>query len=89
MELRNRKEPGAHDRLALAPVIPLTVKAPQPRAPSARRPLKLPADTFFTRVLAGSLLISLPLMASLGALMYSQGLQSSTVEAEVQTEAVA
>ena len=89
MQVRHRKEPGDGDRLTLAPVIPLTVKVPKPSTPAAGRPLKSRADTFFTRVLAGSLLISLPLMASLGALMYSQGLQSSTVEAEVKTEAVA
>jgi methyl-accepting chemotaxis protein len=49
----------------------------------------LAVDTFFARVLAGSLLISLPLMASLGVLMYSEGLQASTHEAKVQTEASA
>ena len=89
MELRKRKEPVDGDRLAIAPVIPLTVKVRQTWTPEVHRPARFRADTFFTRVLAGSLLISLPLMAGLGALMYSQGLQSSTVEAEVKSESVA
>jgi methyl-accepting chemotaxis protein len=89
VQLRNPKEPADGERLALAPVIPLTVRVRQTWTPAIRHPARFRADTFFTRVLAGSLLISLPLMACLGALMYSQGLQSSTVEAEVQTEAVA
>ena len=89
MELRKPKEPGDHDRPTLAPVIPLSIRAAGPPKLAARRPSGRWADTFFTRVLAGSLLISLPLMASLGALMYSQGLQSSTHEARVQTQASA
>jgi len=89
MELRERSESGVNDLLTLAPVIPLSVKAAHPARPVARPPSRLPADTFFTRVLAGSLLISLPLMASLGVLMYSQGLQSSAQEARLQTRASA
>ena len=97
MELRKRSGQGVNDLPTLAPVIPLSVRAAHPvsvRAahparPVARRPSRLPADTFFTRVLAGSLLISLPLMASLGVLMYSQGLQSSAQEARLQTRASA
>ena len=86
MELRKRKEPGEP---TLAPVIPLRVKAARPEPPPPRTPSGLPADTFFTRVLAGSLLISLPLMAILGGLMYAQGLQSSAQEARLQTQASA
>ncbi|HVC78729.1 MAG TPA: methyl-accepting chemotaxis protein [Candidatus Micrarchaeaceae archaeon] len=86
MELRKRKEP---DEPTLAPVIPLSVKAPRADAPPPRTSSGLRADTFFTRVLAGSLLISLPLMAILGALMYAQGLQSSAQEASLQTQASA
>jgi len=78
-----------NDLLRLARVIPLSVKTAQTARPVARRPSRLPADTFFTRVLAGSLLISLPLMASLGVLMYSQGLQSSAQEASLRTRASA
>jgi methyl-accepting chemotaxis protein len=46
-------------------------------------------DTFFARVLAGSLLISLPAMVILGALMFAQELQSSTDAANVLAEATA
>ena len=89
MELRKGNEPGRNDQLTLAPVIPLSVKVANPPRLAERRPSGRPADTFFTRVLAGSLLISLPLMASLGALMYAQGLQSSTTEATVEAQASA
>jgi methyl-accepting chemotaxis protein len=89
VELRKGKEPGQLDRPILAPVIPLSVKVSSPPRLAERRPSRRPADTFFTRVLAGSLLISLPLMASLGALMYAQGLQSSAHEATLQAEASA
>jgi methyl-accepting chemotaxis protein len=44
---------------------------------SAHRPW-LSVDTFYSRVLAGSLLISLPAMVILGVLMFGQELQSST-----------
>ncbi|HXC79096.1 MAG TPA: methyl-accepting chemotaxis protein [Candidatus Acidoferrum sp.] len=86
MELRKPKAPDAP---TLAPVIPLSVRAAWPDAPPPRTRAGLPADTFFTRVLAGSLLISLPLMAILGVLMYAQGLQSSAQEAGLQTQASA
>jgi methyl-accepting chemotaxis protein len=89
VELRKRSEQRVNDLITLAPVIPLSVKAAHPARPLARRPSRRPADTFFTRVLAGSLLISLPLMVSLGILMYSQGLQSSAQEARLQTRASA
>ena len=88
MEHRKQNEPGAEVRLSLAPVIPLSVKAAYPARLAARR-VRRPVDTFFNRVLAGSLLISLPLMASLGFLMYSQGLLSSAREARLQTQATA
>jgi methyl-accepting chemotaxis protein len=86
VELRKRRD---QDRLSLAPVIPLSISAIQMPRLAPTRPSRRPADTFFTRVLAGSLLISLPLMASLGALMYAQGLQSSAREAGLQTQASA
>ena len=89
MELRKRKEPVAGGQPTLAPVIPLSVRAAYLQRPQARRPTGLRVDTFFARIVAGSLLIALPLMASLGVLMYSQGLQSSTHEAQVQTQATA
>jgi methyl-accepting chemotaxis protein len=86
VELRKRRD---QERLSLAPVIPLSISAIQMPRLAPTRPSRRPADTFFTRVLAGSLLISLPLMASLGALMYAQGLQSSAREAGLQTQASA
>jgi methyl-accepting chemotaxis protein len=56
-----------------------------PRAVPVRR--RIYVDTFFTRVLAGSLLISLPAMVILGVLMLAQGLRSSTDAATLQTRA--
>jgi methyl-accepting chemotaxis protein len=89
VELRKRKEPGGLSAPKLAPVIPLSVKTGRPMGPAPRTRRGLRGDTFFVRVLAGSLLISLPLMAILGVLMYSQGLQSSAHEARLQTQATA
>jgi methyl-accepting chemotaxis protein len=89
MELRKRREPPQPETPKLAPVIPLSIKATRPAGPTARKQSGFPADTFFTRVLAGSLLISLPLMVILGFLMYSQGLDSSAQEARLQTQASA
>jgi methyl-accepting chemotaxis protein len=70
-------------------VIPLTVNVAHPLVFTPRRRVGLPADTFFTRVLAASLLVSLPLMATMGILMYSQGLQSSEHEAKFEEQASA
>jgi methyl-accepting chemotaxis protein len=89
VELRKRGRPSERDRPTVAPIIPLSVRVARKPSVPASRPAGLRIDTFFSRVLAGSLLISLPLMASLGALMYSQGLQSSTTGAKVQAEATA
>jgi methyl-accepting chemotaxis protein len=89
VELRKRKEPGQSDAPTLAPVIPLSVKLVRPIGLVARKRPGLRADTFFTRVLAGSLLISLPLMAILGVLMYSQGLLSSEHQAKFEVQASA
>lgn len=89
MELRKRTEPPDQNALQLAPVIPISFKAVRTMGPVPRPRSRVPADTFFTRVLAASLLVSLPLMAILGFLMYGQGLQSSAAEAKVQTAAVA
>jgi methyl-accepting chemotaxis protein len=46
-------------------------------------------DTFFMRVLAGSLLVSLPVIAVLGFLMFSQGVQITTDAATARTQAAA
>lgn len=88
MEVRKRLKP-AKPAPKLAPVIPISVKAARPVGAPPRARSGFRGDTFFTRVLAGSLLISLPLMAILGVLMYSQGLQSSTQEARLQAQASA
>ncbi len=89
MELRKRTEPRDQNALQLAPVIPISVKAVRTMGPVPRPRSRVPADTFFMRVLAGSLLISLPLMAILGVLMYTQGLQSSEHEAKFEAQASA
>ena len=46
-------------------------------------------DSFFVRVLAGTLLISLPMGIVLGALVYIQGSQTNTDAAKAQAEMVA
>ena len=87
--MEHRKGKPEDDRLFLAPVIPLSVKAAYAPRLVERRPPGRPTDTFFTRVLAASLVVSLPLMAAMGILMYSQGLQSSTREAKFEAQASA
>ena len=46
-------------------------------------------DSFFARVLAGSLLVSLPVVAILGVLTFEQGLRTSTEAATARTQATA
>ncbi|HEY1161819.1 MAG TPA: methyl-accepting chemotaxis protein [Candidatus Dormibacteraeota bacterium] len=46
-------------------------------------------DSFFTRVLAGSLLVSLPVVAILGVITFEQGLSTSTDAATARTQATA
>jgi methyl-accepting chemotaxis protein len=75
--------------VVLAPVIPLKRKEAAVKARRSEPRGPFTADTFFTRVLAGSLLISLPAMVILGALMFAEGLQSSTTAAKLQTEGTA
>jgi methyl-accepting chemotaxis protein len=70
-------------------VIPLVVQKAHARGTTAHRPRRFSLDTFFTRVLAGSLLISLPAMVILSALMFAQELQSSTDAANVAAESTA
>jgi methyl-accepting chemotaxis protein len=62
------------------------VKQGRVRAIGAGRGRRNFFDTFFTRVLAGSLLISLPAMVIMGAVMFAESLQSSTRAANLQTE---
>jgi methyl-accepting chemotaxis protein len=73
----------------VAPVIPLALPVDQAGRAATRRPRQLSVDTFFTRVLAGSLLISLPAMVILAGLMFAQELQSSTDLANGRSEATA
>jgi methyl-accepting chemotaxis protein len=68
-------------------VLPLVGLKTGGRGATTRRPRRFSVDSFFTRVLAGSLLISLPAMVVLGALMFAQELQSSSNSANVQAEA--
>ena len=90
MELKKIRAQADHDQPSLARLLPLPVQAVDTAKGSAHRP-RLSMDTFFTRVLAGSLLISLPAMVILGALMFAQELQSSTdlANGRAQSTAVA
>jgi len=88
-ELRRSVAPAERDQPSLAAVIPLVVQKEHARVVPTRRPRRMSIDTFFTRVLAGSLLISLPAMVFLGALMFAQELKSSTDSAKVQAEGTA
>ena len=51
-----------------------------------RRPGWIAVDTFFARVLAGSLLISLPVMVILGLLMFAEVLQATTDSAKTRAK---
>ncbi len=89
MELRKLKPGAARDQPSLAPLIPMRVQQAPPRGAGTTRPRRLSLDTFFTRVVASSLLISLPAMVILAALMFAQELQSSTDLAYGRAEATA
>ena len=54
-----------------------------------RTPGHRPWDSFFARVLAGSLLVSLPVVAVLGLLTFDQGVKTSTDAATARTQATA
>jgi len=56
---------------------------------SIRRQPRTPWDSFFTRVLAGSLLVSLPVVAVLGFLTFQEGVQTSTDAATARGQATA
>jgi len=58
-------------------------------APSVRASGHRPWDSFFMRVLGGSLLVSLPVVAALGLLTFDQGVQISTDAATARTQATA
>jgi methyl-accepting chemotaxis protein len=89
VELRKINRQAARDQPSLAPLVPIPVQRVPAREISTRRPRRLSLDTFFMRVLAGSLLISLPAMVILAALMFAQELQSSTDLANGRAEATA
>jgi methyl-accepting chemotaxis protein len=61
----------------------------QPREVQAPVQARRSWDTFFLRVLAGSLLVSLPVIAILGLLMFAQGKQIATDAATARTQATA
>src|SRR5260370_7753900 len=78
MALRKVNAQVERDLPPPAPLIPIRVKKAPVRGVGARPRRRPSLDTFFTRVLASSLLISLPAMVILAALMFAQELQSST-----------
>jgi methyl-accepting chemotaxis protein len=88
VELRKSKTPDKRDEPAVAPLLPLAIPKVDAGRRSGHRPW-LSLDSFFTRVLAGSLLISLPAMVILGALMFAQELQSSADLANGRAESTA
>src|SRR6266853_6060758 len=77
------------DLPSLAPLIPIRDEKPPIRGVGTRRRRRPALDTFFTRVLASSLLISLPAMVILAALMFAQELHSSTDLANGRAESTA
>jgi methyl-accepting chemotaxis protein len=74
---------------SIAPLVPIRVQTAHAPRGTTRPPRRLSLDTFFTRVLAGSLLISLPAMVILAGLMFAQELQSSSDLANGRSEATA
>jgi methyl-accepting chemotaxis protein len=90
-----RETPASGGQPVLAPVIPL--KTPVALTNRERdvaqrvkpRPTRNPWDSFFVRVLAGSLAISVPAIVILSALMLTQAVQSGTDAARLQSQAAA
>jgi methyl-accepting chemotaxis protein len=80
-----RKPPLAQDSTEARPEIRVMEKPNGHRGSSRQRPW----DSFFFRVLAGSLLVSLPVLAVLGLLTFQEGIQTSTDAATNRTEATA
>ena len=83
-----RSAVSAEAPAATASVIRLPQVGPTARPPT-RAPHRRPWDSFFLRVLAGSLLVSLPVVAILGLVTFDQGVQSSTDAATARTQASA
>jgi methyl-accepting chemotaxis protein len=71
--------------------LPIRLVQTSPRVTGVfkRRLGRRPWDSFFTRVLGGSLLVSLPVVAALGLLTFQQGMQLSTDAATARTQATA
>ena len=72
-----------------APDIRLSRLPDLPARSPFRTPGHRPWDSFFARVLAGSLLVSLPVVAVLGLLTFDQGVKTSTDAATARTQATA
>jgi methyl-accepting chemotaxis protein len=89
MALREINAQTERDLPLLPPLIPIRIEKAPVRGVGTRRPRRLTLDTFFTRVLASSLLISLPAMVILAALMFAQELRSSTNLANGRAESTA
>ena len=65
------------------------VQSKRRAAPPARTRRRRPWDSFFMRVLGGSLLVSLPAVAILGLLTFQEGVQTSTAAATARSQATA
>jgi methyl-accepting chemotaxis protein len=89
LELKQNDAKVLRDQAVLARLIPLGLKKPDVRPLSPPSGQRMHIDTFFTRVLAGLLLISLPTMVILGGFMFAQGLGSTSDAAKVRAEAAA
>ncbi len=89
MAFKQRDRQLLRDQAVLARVIPIGVRQVHANPLSAGPGHGIHIDTFFTRVLAGLLLISLPMMVILGALIFAQGLKSTADAANEQAEATA
>jgi methyl-accepting chemotaxis protein len=84
-----RKVPRAGPARAARNDLRLAETAAPPIGSTLRVPGRKPLDSFFIRVLAGSLLVSLPVVAVLGVLTFEQGLRTSTDAATARTQATA
>src|SRR3984893_9593700 len=69
----------------------VVLKAVPPGRLGSPRPWKpwMAIDTFFMRVLAGALLISLPMVVVLGTVVFTQGAKTNTDAATLQTQVIA
>jgi len=84
-----RKAPHGPSREAPRPDIRVVRTGDRPIGAAVRRRGRKPWDSFFARVLGGSLLVSLPVVALLGLLTFQEGLQTSTDAATARSQATA